>query len=386
MRIGIDTRYLSHGLLGGVHSYIANFVPELIALATEHQIVLYADTKRPFELHNLPSHVTVRYLPWKNPLSSITNDLFMKRQIEQDKLDVMHFPANYGFGPQRTQTIITLHDQLTIMPLTETLAGRGTARTPRVIAMTIYLYALSRLALRGARFLLTVSEYSRREIAHYGGFDPERILIAPLAPVAGTSRVTDAGVLADARQRYGLNKPFVLADGLKNPGVIVRAWRLLPPELRDSHTLVFFSRRPEVLPIVHEGVAEGFARLIVRPPREDLTAFYSMSDAFIFPSWFEGFGLPLIEAMQCGAPVIASDRCSIPEVTRDAALLCDAEDEQTLARHIITVLTDQESAQRMRQRGYARAADFSWKGTAQRILACYERAASEQRMRSKQYL
>src|SRR5579884_640571 len=98
MRIGIDVRYLSHGLVGGVHTYVEHFVPELVALATEHQIYLYADTKRPLELHNLPEHVTVRYLPWRSPMSSIVNDLFMRRQLAHDHLDVVHFPANYGFA------------------------------------------------------------------------------------------------------------------------------------------------------------------------------------------------------------------------------------------------------------------------------------------------
>ncbi|MER3512997.1 MAG: glycosyltransferase family 1 protein, partial [Chloroflexota bacterium] len=71
MRIGIDVRYLSHGLVGGVHTYVANFVPALIELANDHEIFLYADTKRPFELRSLDGHVTVRYLPWRSPLSSL---------------------------------------------------------------------------------------------------------------------------------------------------------------------------------------------------------------------------------------------------------------------------------------------------------------------------
>src|SRR4029434_6052312 len=98
MRIGIDVRYLSHGLIGGVQAYVANVVPEIINLATNHRIFLYADTKCPFELHALPQHVTRRLLPWRSPLSSAYNDAFMWRQMANDQLDVVHFPANYGFG------------------------------------------------------------------------------------------------------------------------------------------------------------------------------------------------------------------------------------------------------------------------------------------------
>src|SRR4051812_18945001 len=105
MRIGIDTRYLSHGLVGGVHTYVAQFVPALIEQADAHQIILYADTKCPFELTDLPAHVTVRQFAWRTPLSSIQHDLFMRRQMAADHLDVAHFPANYGFAPSSARTL-----------------------------------------------------------------------------------------------------------------------------------------------------------------------------------------------------------------------------------------------------------------------------------------
>jgi glycosyltransferase involved in cell wall biosynthesis len=121
-------------------------------------------------------------------------------------------------------------------------------------------------------------------------------------------------------------------------------------------------------------VNEGHARLLVRPSREDLIALYSMADAFVFPSWIEGFGIPILEAMTCGAPVIASDRGALPEVVGDAGLLADAEDDATLAQQLTRILSDRGEAQRWRERGFARAAQFSWRNTAQRILESYQRA------------
>jgi glycosyltransferase involved in cell wall biosynthesis len=371
MRIGIDVRYLSHGLVGGVHTYVAHFVPALFELAHEHQIYLYADTKRPFELTQLPDNVTVRYLRWRSPLSSVYNDMFMWREVERDQIDVIHYPANYGFGPPSARTVITLHDALTIIPLRTVM--RRLPKTPRILAMTTYLHYCSRMALSKAALLLTVSSHAKSEIARYSSFDSQRIIPAPHATTSGFRRIDDPAILEDVRRRYNLEHPFVLADGLKNPAVLVRAWRRLPPELRGSRRIVFFARR-DVLPIVHEAVAAGEAHLLINPSREALVALYSMAEAFIFPSWIEGFGIPLLEAMTCGAPVIASDRSAIPEVVGDAGLLADAEDDAALAQHIERVLSIPSLAEDLRRRGYARARQFSWRSTAQRILQSYEMA------------
>jgi glycosyltransferase involved in cell wall biosynthesis len=372
MRIGIDVRYLSHGLVGGVHTYIAHFVPALIEQAVDHQVYLYADTKRAFELPDLPAHVTLRILPWHGPQSSIAHDLLMGRWMAADRLDVAHFPANYGFGPAGTRIVITLHDAINILPLREII--RGHPKRPRTIAMMTYLHFCSRAALRRADTLLTVSEHAGREIARHSGFDPRRIIAVPHAPTPDLRRIDDLTVLADLRRRFELPPQFVLADALKNPGALVHAWRRLAPELRQSRRIVFFSRRPDPPAIVHEAVAAGQALLLVRPSREDLIALYSMSEAFVFPSWIEGFGIPVIEAMTCGAPVIASDRGAIPEVAGGAALLADAEDYDTLAGHITLVLESQAEAQRLRERGFARAAQFTWRSTARQILASYQGA------------
>jgi glycosyltransferase involved in cell wall biosynthesis len=375
MRIGIDVRYLSHGLMGGVHHYVAEFVPALIQAAIDHQIFLYADTKRPLELQNLPSHVTVRYLPYQNELTSIYNDFFMHRQMAQDRLEVVHFPANYGFGPPGARTIITLHDAINLHPLRQIINGLtySNSKTPRNIIMMTYLHYCSRAAARRADQILTISDYSRREIAHYSGLDSNRIVPVPHGVSTDIQPVRDETRLAKVQDRYQLCKPFILADALKNPGVILRAWPLLPPEIREEVQIVFFCRRPDPLPAIHEAVTTGYAHLLIRPPFEDLIALYSMAKAFVFPSWIEGFGMPVLEAMICGAPVIASDRGSIPEVAGDAALLMDAEDEVTLARYMTNVLCNPAEAERLRQLGFARAAQFTWPNTARRILDCYER-------------
>ncbi|NTU78193.1 MAG: glycosyltransferase family 4 protein [Chloroflexales bacterium] len=369
MRIGIDVRYLSHSLTGGVHTYIRHLVPALIAQASEHTIILYADTKHTFELQALPDNVHIRLLPYKGLTSSIHNDLLnLRRAAAEDQIDVLHFPANYGFAPRGTKSIITLHDAINILPITEII--RGHQKNARTVATMAYLHLCTRAALRRADLVLTVSEHARREIARVGRYDPSRIVAVHHAPTPDLQRVSDPAVHSEVRARYGLESPFVLADGLKNPGVLARAWPLLPPPIRATHQLVFFARR-EPPAVARQAEAAGFARVLINPPRADLVVLYSMASAFAFPSWIEGFGIPLLEAMTCGAPVVASDRGAIPEVVGDAGLLADAEDAQAFAAQLRRVLGEPAVADTLRAHAFMRVKAFSWSATARRTLQAY---------------
>jgi glycosyltransferase involved in cell wall biosynthesis len=305
-------------------------------------------------------------------LSSIQHDWLMRETMAQDHLDIAHFPANYGFGPKNTRTVITLHDEINLLPWFEIV--RGHPKKPRTVALMTYLHFCSKAALRNASLILTVSEYARGKIVKYGRFDPARVVPVPHAPAPDWRRIESPQVLHEASRRLGLDRPFILADALKNPGVLIRAWQRLPLELRAGRQIVFFSRRPDPLPVVFQAVEDGTARLLLRPDRTDLIALYSLAEVFVFPSWIEGFGLPLIEAMTCGVPVIASTRGSIPEVAGDAALYVDAEDDLTLAGHLSRLLTAPGEADRLRQLGFARAAQFSWERTACEILESYQLA------------
>ncbi len=369
MRIGIDVRYLSRGLLGGVHTYVQHVVPTLLELGGDDQFFLYADTKRQFEMSHVPANAVVRYLPWQSPLSSIQNDLFMWRRMDLDRLDVVHFPANGGFGPPGARTVITVHDAINLLPLREIL--RGHRKNPRTIGLMTYLHWLTTRSVRRADLIITVSDYARGEIARYSGFPLDRIIPAPHAPTPDLLRTEDPAKLAMVRKRLGVVERFVLADALKNPEVLVRAWRLLPPEIRQRRQIVFFSRQPDTLPIVREAVAAGEATVVFRPSRDDLISLYSLADAFVFPSWIEGFGIPLLEAMSRGTPIIASDRGAIPEVLGGAGLLADAEDAAAFAQHLTAVLSQPEVARRLRDSGLARVAEFSWQRTARCILESY---------------
>jgi glycosyltransferase involved in cell wall biosynthesis len=372
LRIGIDVRYLSHGLLGGVHTYVYNLVSELARLESDNQFFLYADTKRSFELADLPANFTLRLLPWRSKFDSFRSDLMLKRLAGQDNLDVIHFPANYGFGPAGVPSLVTLHDALNITPLWESI--KRDLNRPKRVALTCYLQLMTRLSARQTDCFLTVSRYAAKNIVEVSRakIKPNKIKVIYSAAAEDFRPVTDPARLTEVRYRLGLKEHFVLADGLKNPGVILRAWEKLPAQTRAETQLVFFSRRPDLLPVALEAIKAGQVHHLLRPSQDDLIATYSMAELFLFPSWVEGFGLPILEAMACGAPVIASDRGSIPEIGSEAALYHDAEDAACLAHYLTDLLSSHPKREDLRRKGFERAAQFSWQKAAHELLDLYE--------------
>ncbi len=250
-------------------------------------------------------------------------------------------------------------------------------KRPKTVGLTLYLQLLTRLTVRRAARVITVSNFSADNISEIsqGKIAQNRIKVIYSAASAQFRPLPDPAVLAHARARLDLPPSFVLADGLKNPGVILRAWERLPASLRADTQLIFFSRRANLLPVAEQAIARGQARLLLRPGEDDLIALYNLARIFLFPSWIEGFGLPILEAMACGAPVIASDRSAIPEIGGEAALYHDAEDDATLARYIERLLTSPAESARRRASGFEQARRFSWSRTAQEILSTYHEVA-----------
>ncbi|MCB0148205.1 MAG: glycosyltransferase, partial [Caldilineaceae bacterium] len=144
-----------------------------------------------------------------------------------------------------------------------------------------------------------------------------------------------------------------------------------PEAVRSSYQMLFFSRVEQPPAPVQEMVRDGYAQVLIRPGNEDLVALYNQARGFVFPSLYEGLGLPPLEAMKCGAPVIASNRGSVPEVVGDAAIVLDAQDDAALAQAIQRLIEDEGFHAAMQARGFARVEEFSWPKPADRVLDVY---------------
>lgn len=364
-------RLLSHGVVGGIHTFEKNLLAGINDLGAAHEFVIYVDSKCPAELPSpLAQNLTVRTLRYNGMKSTVQHDMRMQRAMERDGIDVHYFAANVGFGP-RGRTVLTLHDEINILPMKSIFYGHDKA--PRTMAMMAYLHYASTAAVRRADLVVTMSEYTRGRILKYSGLEPDRLVVVPHGCPLDLRRVEDPDAIAEVARRLQITRPYILADAFKNPDLIVSAWQLLPAEVREAHQIVFYCRSNEVRPSVSKAVEQGWAQLFVRIPRADQMALYSGALAFVFPSWIEGFGIPLVEAMTCGAPIVASDRAAIPEVVGDAGILIDAEDDVALKDNLIRLFESPGERERLRALGLARSRQFTWGRAAASYVALFER-------------
>ncbi|MBN1888228.1 MAG: glycosyltransferase family 4 protein [Thermoflexales bacterium] len=245
----------------------------------------------------------------------------------------------------------------------------------------IYRLAHS-LAFRAAAAILSISQSTKADIVRYFGLDPRRVVVTPLA--AGEHFCPQpAGRVDVVRQKYGLPQAYALYLGSnkphKNLARLVEGWKEARFRFQVSgFRLVIAGHWEERYPEAKRRVEElGLGEQVIfvgAVDDEDLPALYSGAALFAFPSEYEGFGLPVLEAMACGSPVVCSNTSSLPEVAGEVALLVDPTDVDALAAAIGRVLADVGLRQAMREKGLAQAARFSWERTARETLAVYASA------------
>jgi glycosyltransferase involved in cell wall biosynthesis len=222
-------------------------------------------------------------------------------------------------------------------------------------------------------FVFCVSETVKADVLQFSKMDPERIFVTHLAADPDVfSPVTDPSVIAATRKRYGIPEaPYFLTlssfDPRKNFEHVIRCFCELVESVQlTDHSLVIVGSNPERNRFVEDAIARhrSIEKQIIRPgfiPDEDLAAIYSGALAFLFPSLGEGFGIPVLEAMQCGTPVISSNATSLPEVMGEAGILLEPHDVEQWCQAIISISQNSTRRNDLRQKGLERATFFSWK-------------------------
>ncbi|WP_447973265.1 glycosyltransferase family 4 protein [Nitrospira sp. Kam-Ns4a] len=283
--------------------------------------------------------------------------------------DILHFPYDSAVAWKRGKFVVTVHD---VKPL---LFGE--------LSRSRSLGGLVERWLVGDRWaqmdhILTDSACSKQDLMERVGLPGDRITV--VYPGVDLERFRPVS----PQTSPSASRPYVLcvagADPTKNVEMLIEAFARLPKGLRDLHDLVLtgdFRRRPDVRERVSRAGIAGQTRLtgVVSEPR--LIELYQRATVFVFPSRYEGFGFPVLEAMACGCPVISSNASSLPEVAGDAALLVDPSDTEGFAKAIERVLSDPALRRDLRERGLGRAAQFTWDRTARETVAVYRRVIEE---------
>jgi len=236
------------------------------------------------------------------------------------------------------------------------------------------------LAIRKASAILCYTRFLKNMVVERFRIDPERVLLLQpgvgeeMKPVENTEHVTSF------LKRFGIEGPYILFVGAltqrKNVEGLVRAYDILRNEYKIDHKLVLLGEHIFLSKAIFKAIKElGLTDRIVLVPRQrhsDLRFFYSGASVFVFPTFSEGFGLPPLEAMACGAPVVASNVTSVPEVVGDAAILFNPYDYDDMAAAIAKCLTNPELRNELIGRGKNRAAEFTWERAARQAVTAYE--------------
>lgn len=239
------------------------------------------------------------------------------------------------------------------------------------------LIARRKECIRRAARLIAISECAKRDVCEIHGVDPDKVDVIPLGihPEAYRQR-PDEATLSGLRHTHGLHRPFFLQVGgrkkHKNFSALLRAYGVSLARVNYDLVCVGDLFEADELALIAELGLEGKIRHIHRPSEETLRALYHMASALAYPSLYEGFGLPPLEAMASGLPVAAARAASIPEVCGDAVEYFDPTDVRSIT-HALDAIVDPARAQSLRERGHQQAAKFSWDRTAKLTLEVYQR-------------
>jgi len=377
VKIAIDARVVQDRF-PGIGRYVFRLAEALPAAVPGISVLVLhnpnqSDTR--FDLTGLARSEAISLRAVTGGLRSLRGQWSVRRALSHEAVDLYH--ATYWIGAYLpgVPTLLTLYDLIGLDP-----AGGLPA------AKRLLLRALVRLALARADHVATLSSDSRRGLIAAGG-TPQRITITPLAADPGLRPASRAAVAA-LRERFALPRHYVLYVGTNKPHknliTLVEAWGRLGPRLGGSWSLVIagsWDRRFNAPKGVGQvSIPGGGVRCLGPVPEADLPALYSGATVFAFPSLAEGFGLPPLEAMACGAPVVVSDASSLPEIVGDAGMVVAAQDPGAWAAALGAVAADPALGRRLSRQGIARAREFSWQETARLTAAAY-RAAVEARRR-----
>jgi glycosyltransferase involved in cell wall biosynthesis len=380
MKIGIDARFLTHPQKGGFKTYSENLISALAEIDNENKYMLYfdrhpdQDTKLPrqpnFEYRVIPGQNPAFGMPWREQIG-------LPYWAARDRLDLLHSPCLTAPLRLNCASVVTIHDMIWRSSANNSVRATGSLKRK---LMNWYYSVIPERAACNASLILTVSQASKDRITQMLGIQAEKMVVTYEAADPIFRKIHDSEQIIAVRKKYDLADKYVMAigsaDPRKNIATLVQAYSQLPANLLADYQLVIVWTHSlmaeKLMELVNDLDLSGRVRFITQVSNLDLVLLYNAASLFAFPSLDEGFGLPPLEAMACGTPVVAANNSSIPEVVGDSALLVDAQSATNMAVEIARVLIDGVLKAELIEKGLHRAACFSWGNCARQTISAYQ--------------
>jgi len=353
MKIGFDARMIQHP---GIGSYTRNLLHAMQAINDQLELCLYGNPAELTEFKNC------RIQDFRARVYSV-QELFFS-PLTKDSLDIVHVPHFNTPYKIKTPLIITVHDLIYVkFPLSSSFVRRRVIRP------------LLTRTLRNANKIVAVSEHTKADILHYFPFCEGKIEVIHEAAAPMFKKIENKKLLEATRSKFRLPDEYLLFVGSirshKNIERLLEAYqRLRRNGLR--HRLVIVGRANPREAYLLSTIQSTDCLYLGEVASEDLVALYNLATAVVIPSLYEGFGLPVLEAMTCGAPVAASSVASLPEVAGDAAIFFDPLDAGDISAKIFRLLNEKRLQQELQEKGFERARLFSWEHAARLTMSLYQ--------------
>ncbi len=374
MRIGINALYLRPGKVGGTETYLLNLLHELSALDTRNDYFLFMNQKCLDTFEHLPpawKKIVCELSPRWKPFRVFWEQWKLPRLAQDYSIELLHSPSYVSPIPGDYAKIVTLFDMhYHYYPETFSLAKR------------IYWNRYIPQSAKQVDMILTLSDCSKKDIHKILKIPENKIRVTPAAVAEDYLMTRTQNEISEFLKSKAIQQPYILSIATfnrhKNLNGLIRCFSKLKESYSCPHKLVLAGVRgnyySQILNEIQKSNYKKDIQILDYLPIKDLPLLYQGADLFVLLSYFEGFGLPILEAMAGGTPVLCSNRTSLPEVAGDAAILVDPDDESSIVNSLIDLLEKPELRKSLSDKGKEQVKKFSWKKMAELTLSAYQDA------------